>query len=315
MSGKTIDILAFGEPMREFAEIEENGHRLMLPGFGGDTMNLAVAAARMEARVAVFTALGDDPFGRDFLDLWDAEGIDRSGVITLPGRRTGIYFITYGPQGHVFSYVRDGSAASLVTPSDVPGDLIARSQVLHVSGISQAISASACDAVFAAIGMARASGTLVSYDTNLRLRLWPLERARAVILAAAAQCDIVRPSIEDAQLLMGLSDPDAIADRFLDLGPSLVALTLGSEGSLVATREGRWRVPGVSVEAVDAAGAGDTFGGAFLAEYLRGAHPADAARVGNVAAALATTGRGAVGPMPHRAKVMAAVEGSRSGGA
>ena len=75
---KTIDILAFGEPLMEFAEVQRNGERLYLPGFGGDVSNTAVAAARQGAKVAVFTALGRDFFGQDFIDLWDREGIDRS---------------------------------------------------------------------------------------------------------------------------------------------------------------------------------------------------------------------------------------------
>src|SRR5262245_41012045 len=171
---KTIDVLTFGEPLMEFAEVERNGERLMLPGFGGDTMNVAVAAARQGARAAVFTALGDDAFGARFLDLWDREGIDRSRVMVKAGERTGIYFITYGPQGHEFTYVRTGSAASLVRPDDVPSDLVSAAKILHVSGISQAISPSACDAVFAAIRTARAAGTLVAYDPNSRLSLGPV---------------------------------------------------------------------------------------------------------------------------------------------
>ena len=100
------------------------------------------------------------------------------------GSRSGIYFISHGPDGHEFSYFRQGSAASLVTPQDVPEPLIAQSKILHVSGISQGISLSACDAVFTAMDLARSHDTLISYDTNLRLRLWPLERARATIHAA-----------------------------------------------------------------------------------------------------------------------------------
>src|SRR5215211_8484834 len=98
--------------------------------------------ARQGAKAAVFTALGDDAFGRDFLALWDREGLDRSTVVTRAGGRTGVYFISYGEEGHVFSYARAGSAASLVGPQDLPLAQIAAARVLHVSGISQAISQS-----------------------------------------------------------------------------------------------------------------------------------------------------------------------------
>ncbi len=305
MSEPDLDILALGEPLMEFAEIDRQGERLFLPGFGGDTSNAAVAAARQGARVAYVTAVGDDPFGREFLALYDREGIDRSAVTVRAGGRTGLYFISYGEDGHVFSYVRAGSAASGLTPEHVPADLVARARVLHLSGISQAISASAADAGFAAIRHAKEAGRIVCYDTNLRLALWPLDRARAVIHAAVAQAHIARPGLDDARKLTGLATPDEIADHYLAMGPTIVAMTLGRYGTLVATRDERRLVPAFRVDAVDASGAGDTFGGAFLAEWLRTGDHFGAALYGNAAAALKTTGYGAVAPMPKRAAVEA----------
>jgi 2-dehydro-3-deoxygluconokinase len=302
---KTLDILSFGEPLMEFAEVEREGERLFLPGFGGDSSNAAIAAARQGAKVAYFTAVGDDAFGQDFLKLWDREGVDRSSVIVRPGERTGIYFISYGPNGHVFSYYRAGSAAAQVTPQELPLEKIAAARVLHLSGISQAISASCADAGFAAIRHAKVDGTIVSYDTNLRLRLWPLDRARAVIEATAALADIVRPSIDDARQLTGLNDANAIVDHYLAFGCRIVALTLGPDGTLVATADRREMVPGRRVDAVDATGAGDTFTGAFLAEWLLHEDPFRAAAYANAAAALKTLGQGAVAPMPRRDAVEA----------
>lgn len=305
MTHPDLDLLAIGEPLMEFAEIERGGERLYLPGHGGDTSNVAVAAARSGARVSFFSHLGDDAFGQGFLELWDREGIDRSRVQVSEGRRTGIYFISYGPDGHVFSYFRAGSAASLVGSRDLPLDLIARAKVLHASGISQAISDSCSDAVFAAIRHARDAGRLVCYDTNLRLSLWPLDRARATIHAAVALADIARPGLDDARQLTGLQTPDEIVDFYLGLGPRIVAMTLGKDGVLIATPDERRVIPTRRVEALDASGAGDTFGGAFLAEWLRCHDPFQAAGYANAAAALQTLGYGAVAPMPRRDAVRA----------
>ena len=148
---------------------------------------------------------------------------------------------------------------------------------------------------------------MVSYDTNLRLRLWPLDKARAVIHRAIAKADIARPGLDDARLLTGLQTSDEIADFYLGLGPKIVALTLGKDGCLLATPEERRIVPGIAVEAVDASGAGDTFGGAFLADYLVSGDPFQAALHANAAAALQTRGHGAVAPMPSRLEVEAAL--------
>lgn len=298
-----LDILAFGEPLYELAETERDGEIFYRQGIGGDTSNVAIAAARQGARVGVFSHLGEDAFGRAILDLWRREGIDHSTVRLVEGGATGLYFINYGPDGHHFSYRRAGSAASLVGPGDLPLAQIAASRLLYVSGISQAISASAADAVFAAIRHGRENGVLLAYDTNFRPSLWPLDRARAVIHAAIAGADIARPGLDDARRLTGLQTPDEIADFYLKLGCGIVAMTLGSEGVLVATASERRIIPARRVAALDATGAGDCFGGAFLAEWLRHRDPFKAAGYANAAAALKTLGQGAVTPIPHRPEV------------
>ena len=106
----------------------------------------------------------------------------------------------------------------------------------------------------------------MSYDTNLRLALWPRARAAAVIHAAIAQADIALPSLDDARVLTGLEAPEAIAEFYLRLGCPIVLLKQGKDGVLVATAEGgRTLIPPCRVQAVDATGAGDAFAGAFLA--------------------------------------------------
>jgi 2-dehydro-3-deoxygluconokinase len=178
---------------------------------------------------------------------------------------------------------------------------------MHLSGISQAISSSAADAAFAAIDIARDAKRLVSYDPNLRLKLWPLRRARAIIHEAMRACDIALPGLDDAEALTGLRDPDAIASFYLDLGARVVVVKMGRGGALAATSDGRERIYSHAVKAVDATGAGDCFDGAFLAEYVRHGDPFAAARFANVAAALSTLGYGAVAPLPRRAQVEAAM--------
>ncbi|WP_274426035.1 sugar kinase [Chelativorans sp. YIM 93263] len=298
-------ILCMGEPLAEFNQVDTKGHYLY--GHGGDTSNCAIAAARAGASVGYVTALGQDEFGDSFIRLWRENGVDATHVLRDPEAHTGIYFVTHGEAGHVFSYLRAGSAASRYSPRDLPRAAIENAEILHVSGISMAISASATDAVLEAIEIARQAGTKVSFDTNLRLKLWPLARARALIGAALSMTDIALPGLEDAEQLLGLSDPDAIADYCLGQGAEVMALTLGKDGCLVATKEERRRVPGIAVEAVDATGAGDTFDGNFLAELVRHGDPFEAARFANAAAALSTRGYGAVAPMPKRQDVLDAL--------
>ncbi len=307
MGERGLDVIAVGEAMIEFNQTEPD-RPLYLQGFGGDTSNAMIAAARSGGRAGYITRLGADMFGEALMALWRREGVDTRGVQVDEDAGTGIYFVTHGDAGHRFTYRRSGSAASLMRPDHVPEALIADSRVLHVSGISQAISESAEATVSHAIARARALGTMVSYDPNLRPSLWPLARAKAIVEATLAKVDIVLPSLDDARLLTGTDDPDIVLDRFLDPGPSLVALTLGERGVAVATRGRREHFSLGKVEAVDATGAGDAFDGAFLVEYLGTGDAFRAARYGMEAAALATQGFGAVAPIPRRAQVLARLE-------
>ena len=290
------DILCLGEPLLEFNRQSDGNY---LPGHGGDTSNVAIAAARQGAEAGYITRLGNDAFGRSFLELWAREKVDSSAVVLDGDAPTAIYFVTHGTDGHEFSYFRSGSAASRMTPADLPAGLLKAARFLHVSGISQAISECAADTVFEAIGIVRDAGGRVSYDTNLRLKLWPIARARAVIHEAMKQCHIALPSMGDALHLTGLEDPDAIADFYLNLGAEIVVLKLGSEGSLVAIPDERRRVASPEVAAVDATAAGDTFDGAFLARLAEGDAPFAAARYASATAAISTLGYGAVAPIPY----------------
>ena len=148
-----------------------------------------------------------------------------------------MYFVTHDESGHTFSYLRSNSAASKVTPKNVPDQLIANASVLHLSAISQAISSSACDACFQAIEIAKANEVKVSYDTNLRLPLWSISRARAIINETIQHADILLPGLDDIQKVTGIDEPEEIIGMLLDKGPSVIALTMGNEGVIVATSE------------------------------------------------------------------------------
>ncbi|HYZ60981.1 MAG TPA: sugar kinase [Acetobacteraceae bacterium] len=306
------ELICMGEPMLELNQQPPGpgGESLFLAGHGGDTSNAAIAAARQGASVAYLTAVGVDAGGASFMELWSAEGVDTSHVVQDAVNPTAVYLVHHGPDGHEFQYYRQGSAASMYAPTHVPDEAVRSAKILYASGISQGISNSAADAVFHAIDVARAAGVRVAYDTNYRPRLWPAARASAVIHAAISQSSIALPGLDDAEALTGLSDPDAIVDFYLHLGPSLVALKMGAAGTLLATPQERLRIAPFPCQPVDATGAGDTFCGAFLARLIAGDAPPDAARYAACAAALSTTGYGAVPPIPRAEAVMAALAGA-----
>ena len=301
---KHFDVAALGEAMVEFNQTHP-GKPQFLQGFGGDTSNAVIAAARAGVKTAYLTRLGQDTFGNALMDLWQQEGVDTSGVERDATAPTGIYFVSHGREGHEFSYLRSGSAASRMTPQWLPRALIADSRILHVSGVSLAISATARETVFEAMAQARDAGTLVSLDSNLRLKLWSLEDARAGITRAIGLCDLFLPSVDDVNVLSGREDPDGIVDWSHSLGAKKVVLKLGADGALVSDGSRRERLAGHRVQMADATGAGDCFCGNLLARMALGDPVFDAARYANAAAAIAVQGFGAVAPLPWPKQVKA----------
>jgi 2-dehydro-3-deoxygluconokinase len=308
-AGTHPELVCMGEPMLELnaQPPDAAGRLLYLEGFGGDTSNAAIAAARQGAAVAYATAIGRDDAGERFLALWREEGVSVEAVKLDAARPTALYLVTHGAAGHSFHFYRAGSAASAYGPADVPDAMIARSRMFYASGISQAISDNAADAVLHAIAVARHNQVRVAFGTNYRPRLWPRARAAALIHAAARQADILLASIEDATALAGTKDADEAADFYRQLGPGIVVITLGAEGALLADGDKRLRIPALPGEVVDATGAGDAFAGAFLARLLAGDEAEPAARYASVAAGIKVRGYGAVAPIPRVAEVEAAL--------
>jgi 2-dehydro-3-deoxygluconokinase len=292
-----FDVVALGEPLYELNQ-QDDGR--FLAGFGGDTSNVAIAAARLGARTAYVSRLGGDLFGEAISALWREEGVDQGAVIIDTGAPTGLYFVTHSEKGHEFTYRRKGSAASLMTAAEVPEKLIAEARFLHISGISQAVIKEPVDH---STDVAAKAGTKISFDTNFRKKLWSAEMAWNATRQIAPAVHVLKTSIEDCEQLFGGTNPEAIAEVFLKLGVPNALITLGSEGVHAATVEGHTRIPGFKVSAIDATGAGDAFTGALLAELCRGKSLTEAVTFANAAAALSTQGYGAIAPLPRRADV------------
>ena len=293
-----LDVFCLGEPLIEFYQIHDEVGKIYHTGFGGDTSNTAISIARQGMTAGFLSIVGNDHFGRDLLELWKREKVDCSHVSIHPEANTGIYFITHDDEGHHFTYYRSASAASKIKPSNIPSFELVQFSVLHFSAITQAISESSCETALAAVHQARKVGAKVSYDTNLRLNLWPIESAKDIINSTIPLCDVLLPSLEDVYFLTGLSNPESIIDYFLKLGANLVVLKQGALGVRVSDGRDSLHISGHSVNTIDATGAGDTFNGAFLSEWLRHDDPFAAAEYANAAAALSTTKYGAVNSIP-----------------
>jgi 2-dehydro-3-deoxygluconokinase len=298
-----MDVVTFGETMVLFAAVEQGPLRFantFTRHSAGTETNFAVGLARLGHQVGWFSRVGDDEFGQYIVNFARGEGVDTSRVIVDPEAPTGVLFKEkreLGPRKIV--YYRRGSAASRLSPNDLDAEYIGSARYLHLTGITPALSATARVTVFAAARLARERGVKVSFDPNLRLRLWTREQARDTMRELLPLCDVVLPGLDEAELLTGETDPDRAADAIRALGPRTVAIKLGPDGALGVTSDERVRAPGVKLERiVDPVGAGDGFAAGFMAGQLRGLSLVESLRIGNVVGAFATTVVGDVEGLP-----------------
>jgi len=306
------DVIALGEPMVEFCATDTG--RLSVVdvfkrGWGGDTSNFAVAAARVGAKAAHLCSLGDDEFGRSFMGLWASEGMDTSRVVVEPGAWTAIYVISLVEGGgHDFTYYRAGSAASRYRVTDLDEEYVASARVLHTSGISMAVSVSLREAAFMAMELCRDAGGEVTLDVNMRAKLWPVDTARKVLGRAFTKADTVFASMEDVRTLYGVTEPREAAAHLSDMGVETVVIKHGGEGCHVSAGGESLTCPGFDVRVVDTTGSGDAFDGAWVAATLEGWSLERKAAFANAVGALTATGLGAVAPIPTREQALRLME-------
>lgn len=310
------DIVSIGECMVElFSEKPMEEAETFQRSLAGDSLNILVAASRLGSSTGYITRLGGDPFARYLLGVWKSEGIDVSQVRQVEGFNA-VHFVAQLPGGdRDFVYYRKGSAPSTMVPSDVDPAYVGAARVLHVSGITQAISASARATTLRAVEIARDNGVLVSYDPNYRRQLWDTGEARSALREVLPGVDIFFPSLpSDTEAYFGTSDPRRVIAEAQAAGVGVVAVKQGDRGALVGAGGEVFEVPAhVPGPVVDTTGAGDAFNGGFLHGVLAGMSYRDAATLGSIAAGLKVRGRGALTTMPTGDEVYAAFNSLRDG--
>lgn len=235
------DVVCLGESMVTFLPTRP-GRLADVPSFdrgiGGAESNVACALAALGHRARWVGRVGRDGFGDHLAEAIGAYGVDVSAVVRDPGRPTGVYFRTATDRAgaaHEVAYYRAGSAASAMGPANVPYDTVTDGRILHLTGITPALSASCLDLVRGLLARRPGRPPLVSFDVNFRPRLWD-DRAEAgrVLRDLARGADLVFVGADEARELWGLTSVGAIAEA-LD-GPRLLVVKLGRGGAVVFDR-------------------------------------------------------------------------------
>ena len=246
-------------------------------GIGGAESNVAVGLTRLGARVAWLGRIGADGFGVRVDRELRGEHVEVIAVVDADAP-TGLMVKERSTTDSTrpVVYYRTGSAGSRLTPGDLPALGIPDAAVLHVTGITPALSSTAHETVLAAIGFASDAGVPVSFDVNHRTALWRDRDPVPTYRQLAAAATIVFAGLDEARLLLGSDlDAAAAADAIAALGPTQVVIKLGADGCLALIDGVRHEVPAVPVQVVDTVGAGDAFVAGYLAELVAGL-PAEA---------------------------------------
>lgn len=280
-AGEALVLLAAREPgaLEDVAEFVRYG--------AGAELNVATGLARLGLRVGYLSRLGDDAFGRFLAGVLAREGLATDLVAVDPGRSTGFMLKSRADGGGdpAIDYYRRQSAASAMDARALAGLGPREARHVHLTGITPALSAGCRELAQALLAQARAWGARVSFDPNLRPRLWAgSDEMVATVNAFAFQSDVVLPGLAEGRLLTGRQRAQDIADFYLERGAGAVVVKLGAAGAWCADRSGlQAEVPGIAVaQVVDTVGAGDGFAVGVISGLLEGLPLAGAARRGNV---------------------------------
>lgn len=265
-------VVCFGEMLIDFVPTVGGVSLADAPAFkkaaGGAPANVAVCIAKLGGSAAFIGKVGEDEFGRMLADILKNNNVDNTGVRFDPSARTALAFVTLRADGErEFMFYRNPSADMLLHESELDINLVKKAAIFHFGSISLIEEPSKSTHV-AAIEIAKKSGSLISYDPNLRLPLWPSkEAARKGIMSVWDRTDIIKISSEEISFLTQGDDPNddnVVLTKLFHPNLLLLLVSEGKAGCRYYSKKFKGRVPGVKVKPVDTTGAGDAFMGAIL---------------------------------------------------
>lgn len=310
-----MSVVCLGELLIDFVALEHGVSVGEASGFkkapGGAPANVAVAVARLGHPSAFLGQVGDDPFGHHLAEVLKKEKVDVSGLRFTSEARTALAFVSLTKEGErSFVFYRHPSADMLMKPDQVALEKLTNTKIFHFGSITL-INEPSRSATLMAAHAAHNNGTLISYDPNLRLALWPsAEAAREGMLTGLNFAHIVKVSEEEVEFLTGGHDITPLWRQ----ETQIIAVTRGAKGATIYTRKEHVDMPGFSVKTLDTTGAGDGFTAGMLVGILEHwdnhlAYLKEIALFANAVGALATTQLGAIPALPARATVDAFLRG------
>ncbi|MHA2131957.1 MAG: carbohydrate kinase family protein, partial [Promethearchaeota archaeon] len=262
-----VDVIAIGELLIDLIadipgkplEVQSTFNRFA----GGAPANFAVGIQHLGLSSGIITKVGDDFFGHFLIQTLKEENVDISQVKTTNKYKTALAFVGLDEnKSPSFSFYRSPCADIMLMPEEISEEYIKSAKLLMCGTVSMA-DEPARSAIFKGIEYAKKHGLLIACDPNLRDDLWHFKDPREHIFRVLKDTDIFLPSISEAEFITGKKGEKAY-ESLLDLGPSIIGITHGAEGSSILTKEGSFSAPSYNVNVVDATGAGDAYAAGLI---------------------------------------------------
>ena len=297
------ELITIGETMAVMSPREQGPLRYVGDyklRMAGAESNVAVGLCKLGHTAGWISRLGDDEMGAYVLNAVRAEGVDCSNVIIDEEHRTGLMLKEMGNGETKVYYYRENSAASHLCQTDLNQRYLSSAKIIHLTGITPVLSKSCEGAVVAMASYAKKRKLLLSFDPNIRKKLWKDRDYGGLMQALLFMSDIALLGRDEAEQIMGLSDPEKIVNKLREEGVRYIGLKDGSSGAWVADESQMKFVAPYPCRTVDPIGAGDAFNAAFLAGILEGRTLSEIGRMAAICGALATETPGDIEGYPSK---------------
>lgn len=298
-----MDVLTFGEAMLAFSTHNKKSivhSNQTSVSIAGSEANVATALARLNHQVKWISRVGDDPFGDKILYDLRAEGVDIQGVTRDATRQTGMMFKQKKSLLDTeVLYYRENSAASALSKQDIIPQWIEQCKIIHITGITPALSESCKELVMEVIRLAKVKNKIISFDLNMRLKLWNIKEARKVLLPIIKEADIFLPGFNEIKLLFNLKTITDVKEFSKELKIPTTIVKDGANGAWLIKNGDKKFVPAFTVDhVIDEIGAGDAFAAGFLHGYLQSKKDIDSVKYGHALAAFVVSTEGDTSGLP-----------------
>lgn len=270
-----MDVITIGDAMVAMCP-KEKGPILFCNTFerkiGGAELNVAIGCARLGLKSGWISRLGQDDFGKHILKTVRGEGIDTSQIELVEGYQTSVYFREVMANGDSRSfYYREKSPTSTMTAESLDENYFRNSKVLHITGVFPSINDNNKEILLKAVELAKKNNLLISFDPNIRLKMWTKSQAREFINKFLSEVDILLVGDEEISILIDEEDKNEAIKKFHDMGIDKVVVKRGAKGAIGSDGSNIYDVAAIKPKAlIDTVGAGDGFAAGFLSAYLKG---------------------------------------------